>query len=43
MMPIEERKKKVVISRHLYGFVGGGEMLTSSFVKALKKMGTIFP
>ena len=39
MMPIEERKKKVVISRHLYGFVGGGEMLTSSFVKAFKRMG----
>jgi len=38
-MPIEERKKKVVISRHLYGFVGGGEMLTSSFVKAFKRMG----
>jgi len=38
-MPIEERRKKVVVSQHLYGFIGGGEALASSFVKAFKRMG----
>ncbi|MGC8752584.1 MAG: glycosyltransferase [Fervidicoccaceae archaeon] len=31
--------KKVVVAQHLYGFIGGGEILATQFIKAFRKMG----
>ena len=33
------RRKKAVVSQHLYGFIGGGEILATAFIKAFKRMG----